>query len=111
MPATSKPPRAALATRPALALLLLGHWLLLLAFSTSEKLHHSVCDRSQQPTHDCAFAAVAKSQLSTPLEPIQVPLPRHFEIDSPLQRQLSLPSIENLRWQADRGPPVNSLPT
>src|SRR6186713_830859 len=51
MPPSSKPTRVAEVTRPLVAAVLLGQWLLLLAFSSSEKLHHSLCDQSQQPAH------------------------------------------------------------
>ena len=111
MAAFRKSTRVATVTRPFIALMLLGQWLLLLAFSTSDRLHHSICDRAQQPSHDCAFASVAKGQLSAFAETVRVPLPRNLEIDLPIQRPLSLRPIEDIRLAPDRGPPENAFPT
>lgn len=111
MPRSGQPKRVTAATRPVLALLLLGQWLLLLAFASSEKLHHSICDRAKQPTHDCAFAAVAKSQLLSLGETVQAPLPRPVTIASLIQRHLILHSSEDFRLAPNRGPPVDILPT
>jgi len=105
MPPTSKPTRVAEVTRPLLAVVLLGQWLLLLAFSSSEKLHHSICDQSQQPAHDCVFALVAKSQLLSPLDTVDAPLPRHVEIHTSIQSDLPVRSSEDFRLTPNRGPP------
>jgi hypothetical protein len=105
MPPSSKPTRVAEVTRPLVAAVLLGQWLLLLAFSSSEKLHHSLCDQSQQPAHDCVFASVAKSQLFSPLDTVHAPLPRHIEIHTSIQSDLPVCSSKDFRLTPIRGPP------
>src|SRR4030095_6558196 len=111
MPRSRKTARIAAVTRPVLALLLLGQWLLLLAFASSERLHHSICDRAKQPTHDCAFAAVAKSQLLSLADTVQLALPRRVTSAGAIQRDLPLHSSEDFRLTPSRGPPGDILPT
>jgi len=105
MPSSSKPTRVAEVTRPLLAVVLLGQWLLLLAFSSSEKLHHSICDQSKQPTHDCVFASVAKSQLFSPLDTVQAPVPCNVEFNASIQSNPTCFSTEDFRLPPNRGPP------
>lgn len=109
MPRSNRSARAAV-TRPVLALFLLGQWLFLLAFASSEKLHHAICD-GKQPTHDCAFATVAKSQLLSMAEPVQAPLPQRLADTRSIHRAFTLPSTEDFRLTPSRGPPVDILPT
>jgi hypothetical protein len=111
MPPSSKSTRVAEVTRPLLAVVLLGQWLLLLAFSSSEKLHHSICDQSKQPAHDCVFASIAKSQLLLPLDTVQAPLARKVEINPSIQRNLPLRSCEDFRLPPNRGPPSDPTST
>ena|SRR5690348_4851331 len=120
MPAPSKPKRVAEVAcapkpwrrraRPVLAIFLLGQWVLLLAFSSSEKLHHSVCDRAKQPTHDCAFATIAKSQLTSLVDVVQVPLPKLLPATTSSPRENVFRPTADFRLTPNRGPPSEILP-
>lgn len=89
---------------------MLAQWFLLLAFSTSERLHRAVCDGSQQPSHDCALASVAKSQVWTAAETSSAPGPRSLEVVRLVETRHFVRSAEDLRLDSDRGPPATLLP-
>jgi hypothetical protein len=90
---------------------MLTQWLLFLAFALSDRLHHAVCDDSDQPTHDCALVSIAKGHLSLSAavaEPV-APAFRELRLFPLLPDHLPVP-IEG-RVLADRGPPRFLLPT
>lgn len=91
--------------RRAVAGLMLGQWLLLLAVVACERLHHAVCDGAAQPAHACVVTSVAKSQLHFGGEDLVAP-------DRPVIVATAAPvrwdfvrSSEVLRWMPGRAPP------
>jgi hypothetical protein len=92
------------------ASLLLGQWILLLAFSSSERLHHAVCDGARQPSHDCVLTAVAKGQFSAPVETVSAPVAEPVLIFLLLPEPVPAGSFRDLRLSPGRAPPVRLSP-
>ena len=86
--------------------LMLAQWLALVAFATSERLHHTVCDESQQSSHDCALVSLARGQLWTAFEIVAAPaVPSRAIDDEAFRSTVSFSSID-LRLMPGRGPPA-----
>ena len=109
--ASGQSTRREITVRSLVAAVMLTQWVLLLAFSTSERLHQAVCDGSQQPSHDCALTSVAKGQLWSSLDFVGAPVPRPLEFFFEPVDCSEFHPLEDLRLMPDRGPPAPLLPT
>ncbi|HXJ61667.1 MAG TPA: hypothetical protein VNU68_33925 [Verrucomicrobiae bacterium] len=95
--------------RVAVAGLMLGLWLVLVALGSSPQLHRLLHADSSQPSHDCVVTQLTKSQFLTAGGAISaIVVASSFFGFPPLTERIALPAAD-IRLAPPRGPPSASF--
>jgi hypothetical protein len=106
MNSTRKRWRNALCSKPRIAGLLLGVFLLVLAMAHSWALHHSVCTDASAPAHKCAVTLLTGGQVHVAANAVAVATAPNVVVARALPEPLLL-TVADFSLLPGRGPPAS----
>ena len=88
-----------------LVCLMMGLWVSLIGFSSSEQLHRCLHPDSGELNHDCLVTSIAKSQSLFLVPRANCPVPEFFEVGRASARRVDGEGLLDLRLDPSRAPP------